>query len=74
VAKANLRVTKWLGSTPAAAGCTGCNQQFKVPISALKRLAEAQQHLKLQFETHHCNTGQDANVVDASGAKTSTRP
>ena len=62
--KPNLRVTKWLGSTPAVATCTGCNQEFKVPVSSLKKLADAQQQLKLQFEAHHCKS-EDTKVVDA---------
>ena len=65
VPKASLRVTKWLGSTPAVGACTACNQEFRVPVSALKRLAEAQQHLKLLFETHQCKPG---NGTDAVGA------
>jgi len=34
--KRNLRVLKWLGTTPAVAVCTMCNREFKVRLSELK--------------------------------------
>jgi hypothetical protein len=52
--KRNLRVLKWLGTTPAVGTCTACNRQFTVPLIALKRLADAQQNLSLQFAQHQC--------------------
>jgi hypothetical protein len=57
--KRNLRVLKWLGTTPAVAVCTLCNQEFKVPLSALKRVADAQENLTLQFADHECKTDVD---------------
>ncbi len=52
--KRNLRVLKWLGTTPAIATCTACNREFKVPLELLKRMAGAQEYLKLQFSRHQC--------------------
>lgn len=52
--KRNLRVLKWLGTTPAIAVCTLCNREFKVPIDVLKRVGGAVENLKLQFSQHHC--------------------
>jgi hypothetical protein len=52
--KRNLRVLKWLGTTPAVAACTNCNREFKVPLELLKRVAGAQENLKLQFARHTC--------------------
>ena len=52
--KRNLRVLKWLGTTPAVAVCTFCNREFKVPLAAAKRVADAQQNLQQQFAGHKC--------------------
>ena len=52
--KRNLRVLKWLGTTPAIAACTACNQEFKVPLELLKRVAGSQEYLKQQFARHQC--------------------
>jgi hypothetical protein len=52
-----LRVVKWLSTTPAIGVCTLCSREFKVPMSALMRTADAQ-----QFEGHKCepeDTSQD---------------
>jgi hypothetical protein len=49
-----LRVVKWLSTTPAVAVCTLCSREFKVPISALKRTADAQASLQEQFDRHKC--------------------
>jgi hypothetical protein len=52
--KRNLRVLKWLGTTPAIAVCTECNREFRVPIEVLKRVGGAAENLKLQFARHQC--------------------
>jgi hypothetical protein len=52
--KRNLRVLKWLGTTPAIAICTLCNREFKVPLETLKRVGGAVENLKLQFTQHQC--------------------
>jgi len=31
-----------------------CNREFKVPMTAMKRVADAPEALKLQFAEHHC--------------------
>lgn len=54
--KRNLRVTKWLGATPAVAVCTLCKREFKVPLSSLSRLDQAQESLRVQFAEHKCET------------------
>jgi hypothetical protein len=52
--KRNLRVTQWLGMVPAIAVCTACQREFKVPVTALKRVADAQESLRTQFGEHRC--------------------
>jgi hypothetical protein len=52
--KRNLMVVKWLGTVPAVGICTFCNRQFKVPMSALKGVADAQESLRVQFAEHTC--------------------
>ena len=52
--KRNLRVVKWLGQVPAIGVCTVCKRQFKVPLTAMKRVADAQESLRLQFTEHKC--------------------
>jgi hypothetical protein len=52
--KKRLRVLKWLGTIPAVAVCTLCNREFKVPVAAIKKVADAQESLKLQFDQHPC--------------------
>jgi hypothetical protein len=54
MAKANLRVTKWLGTVPAIGMCTKCERNFKVPLESLKRTSEAQESLRKQFVEHRC--------------------
>lgn len=54
MAKRNLRVLKWLGTTPAIAVCTACNREFKVSLEVLKRVGGAVEELKLQFAQHRC--------------------
>jgi hypothetical protein len=52
--KRRLRVLKWLGTIPAVAVCTLCNREFKVPVAAIKKVVDAQESLKLQFDQHRC--------------------
>jgi hypothetical protein len=54
-AKRNLRVLKWIGTVPAVGLCTLCDRQFTVPVTALKRVADAQQNLTTQFDEHNCD-------------------
>ena len=49
-----LRVAKWLSTTPAVGVCTICSREFKVPMIALKRTADAQSSLQEQFDRHKC--------------------
>jgi hypothetical protein len=56
--KRNLRVVKWLSQVPAVGVCTFCSRQFKVPLTALKRVADAQESLRLQFGEHKCQADQ----------------
>jgi hypothetical protein len=57
VAQRNLRVTKWLGTVPALGICTSCNREFKVPLTAMRRVADAQESLRIQFTGHKCTAG-----------------
>ena len=50
-----FRVVKWLSTTPALGVCTLCNREFMVPMSALKRTADAQASLQEQFDRHECD-------------------
>ncbi len=52
--QSRLRVVKWLSTTPALAVCTLCSREFKVPMSALRRTADAQASLQEQFDRHKC--------------------
>jgi hypothetical protein len=54
--KGRLRVIKWIGTVPAVAVCTKCQQNFRVPITVLKRTLDAQANLKMQFDRHKCAT------------------
>ena len=56
IPKRNLRVTKWLGTIPAVGVCTFCDRLFYVPLTALKRVADAQESLRVQFTEHKCKT------------------
>jgi len=62
--KRNLRVLKWLGTTPAVAICTSCNREFKVPLEVLKRVGGAVENLKLQFAQHKCNQDEGDSSSD----------
>jgi hypothetical protein len=59
MATRHLRVTKWLGMIPAGAipavGIrTFCERQFVVPMTALRKVADAQESLRVQFTEHKC--------------------
>jgi hypothetical protein len=58
--KRALRVVKWLSSTPAIGVCTFCNQQFKVPLTALARITDARINIQEQFDRHKCKHRADA--------------
>jgi hypothetical protein len=60
--KRTLKVTKWLGTVPVIAVCNACTQQFKVPLTALNRVAEAQQSLQMQFAGHKCARDQSKSA------------
>src|SRR6266704_2581425 len=59
-----IRVVKWLDTTPALGVCTFCSREFKVPMNALKRTADAQANLQDQFDRHKCQS-LDSSEVDA---------
>jgi hypothetical protein len=52
--KRNLRVVKWLSTTPAIGECTDCGQAFKVPMTSLSKTLDAQANLQEQFDRHKC--------------------
>jgi len=54
MATGNLRVTKRLGKILAVGVCTFCDRLFTVPMTALKRVADAQESLRVQFTQHKC--------------------
>jgi hypothetical protein len=56
MAKRNLRVVKWVRTVPSIGICTLCSSQFKVPATAMKRVADAQESLRVQFTEHKCKT------------------
>ena len=55
----NLRVMKWLAMVPVVGVCTSCNMEFKVPLDSLKRVTDAQQSFRAQFNGHHCQNLSD---------------
>jgi hypothetical protein len=59
-----LRVVKWLSTTPAVGVCTHCSWEFMVPISALKRIADAQVSLQEQFDRHICEPLDSSRPTD----------
>ena len=61
-----LRVVKWLSTTPALGVCTLCSQEFKVPMSALRRTADAQATLQEQFDRHKCESEDSSRVAPIS--------
>jgi hypothetical protein len=52
--KRNLKVLKWMGTTPAVAVCTLCSREFKVTLAEAKNLVAAQDSLQRQFSAHAC--------------------
>jgi hypothetical protein len=61
-----LRVVKWLNTTPAIGVCTHCSREFKAPMGALRRTADAQASLQEQFDRHKCEpqgSSQTAEVL-----------
>ena len=50
----NLKVIKWLSSTPVVAVCTLCSREFKVPMSALSGTIDPQSYIQHQFGKHMC--------------------
>jgi hypothetical protein len=67
--KRNLRVIKWLGTVPALGVCTLCNRQFTVPMTAITRVADAQEALRLQFTQHKCEREDTSQAADQPGKK-----
>ncbi len=59
-----LRVVKWLGTTPAIGVCTHCSREFKVPVGALRRTADAQASLQEQFDRHECEPEEPSQTAD----------
>ena len=59
-----IRVVKWLNTTPALGVCSVCSREFKVPMNALKRTADAQASLQEQFDRHKCQS-LDSSEVNA---------
>jgi hypothetical protein len=52
--KRHLRIVKLLGTIPATGICTFCDRLFTVPLESLKKAADAQWNLDLQFKEHKC--------------------
>jgi hypothetical protein len=48
----HLRVSKWVGQVPVVGVCTLCNREFKIPMTAMNRVSDAQESLRLQFAQH----------------------
>jgi hypothetical protein len=69
MAKTSLRVSKWLGTTPAIAVCSACHREFKVPLDKLKRVTDARGFLKLQFAEHSCQDHLSPDEKTPSGSK-----
>jgi hypothetical protein len=55
--KRNLRVVKWVGTIPAMGVCTFCDRTFSVPLTAMKRVSEAQENIRVQFAEHTFKVG-----------------
>ena len=67
--KRNLRVAKWLGQLPATGVCGLCNRQFKVPMTAMKRVADAQESLRVQSASHKCNAEDFGQAAVGAGTE-----
>jgi hypothetical protein len=52
--KRAVRIVKHVGSVPCIAACTACGKQFTAPLSALRRVSDAQANLQQQFDRHKC--------------------
>ena len=52
------------GITPAVEVCTLCSREFMVPMSALKRTADAQASLQGQFDGHECEPEDSGPATD----------
>jgi hypothetical protein len=63
MSKRNLRVLEWIGMVPAVGICSLCNLQFKVPVSAVKRVSDAQESLRIQFAEHTCTADKSHTVT-----------
>lgn len=61
-----LKVVQWLNTTPAIGVCTLCSWEFKVPLNALRRTADAQTELQEQFDRHKCDP-EDASPTTIPG-------
>lgn len=65
--KPHIRALKWIGAVPVIGACSSCGRQFTVPLTAIKRVADAQQNLTLQFEGHNCSVKtRDEPIVDST--------
>lgn len=63
----NLRVVKWIGTIPVIGVCTVCDRSFTAPLPAMKRVADAQESLRVQFADHKCKreeTGVGGSVLE----------
>jgi hypothetical protein len=56
-------VVKWLGTIPAIGVCVSCDRQFKVPMTVMKRVADAQESLRKQFAEHECTRLEESDNV-----------
>jgi hypothetical protein len=70
--KRNLRVVKCIGQVPAIGDCTFCNRQFKVPLESMKRVADAEWNLDLQFKEHKCKREDASQSSARRGTKNSS--
>jgi hypothetical protein len=62
----SIRVVKWLSSTPVIGICTFCSREFKVPMSALTKTADAQANLQEQFDRHNCERKEASHPLGES--------
>jgi hypothetical protein len=58
-----LRVLKWLSTIPAVGVCTLCSREFKVSMTALRRVADAQASLQKQFDGHKCESDDSSQAA-----------